>query len=621
MIGVGTLKITERARRYVNDVLTSERLSYGPYTRKFESRFAAFHDCKFAVMTASGTCALLIALAALKNKYGWQDGDEVIVPACTFIATSNIVLQLNMKPVFVDVDSVYYEIDPDKIEAAITERTRCIIPVHLFGHPCDMDRIMTIAKEHKLRVIEDSCETMFTRLNGQSVGSFGDIGCFSTYVAHILTTGVGGLCTTNQPDLAIALRSLMNHGRDAIYLNIDDDKDKSPEELQMIIQRRFSFIQMGYSLRVTELEGALGLAELEDHEAMMKKRWQNGQFLIEKLKPLAEHMQLPSLRPGAGHAFMMFPIVLRHESKTELVRYLEANGVETRDMLPLTNQPYYKEALAINEDDYPVAKWINNNGFYIASHQGLSELEKNHIVDVMTNYFSSKHMLNEKRSLVLLDLQVKESSKVFAESLQDQRFDEYILAASEIDAGVEAHFAGNGFKIIQSKGGKGELLKMAVTASSCENIAILGADGADDPKDVNNLFIKLDQGADLVIASRFLLGGGRETQRASFYRSIGNRFFSFLLDIIFNSNISDCNNLFRAFKKSAYLKLPLTERGESVFFEMTLLAIRQGLKLDEYPTIEREGFPGHYERNRILSAILFCWILFKQLFKPEAVKP
>ena len=175
MIGVGTFKITERARRYINDVLTSERLTYGPYTQKFESRFAAFHDCKFAVMTASGTCALMIALAALKNKYGWTDGDEVIVPACTSLATSNIVLQLNMKPVFVDVDSVYYEIDPEKI-GAITERTRCIIPVHLFGHPCDMDRIMAIAKKHKLRVIEDSCETMFTRLNGKSVGSFGDVG-------------------------------------------------------------------------------------------------------------------------------------------------------------------------------------------------------------------------------------------------------------------------------------------------------------------------------------------------------------------------------------------------------------------------------------------------------------
>ena len=160
---------------------------------------------------------------------------------------------------------------------------------------------------------------------------------------------------------------------------------------------------------------------------------------------------------------------------------------------------------------------------------------------------------------------------------------------------------------------------MAVTASSCENIVILGADGADDPKDVNNLLIKLDQGADLVIASRFLPGGGRQTQRASIYRSIGNRFFSFLLNIGFNSNISDCNNLFRAFKKSAFLSVSVFQSGGRACFEMTLLAIQHGLIIDEYPTIWR-SLPGHYERNRILSAMLFCWILFKQLFKSKAVQ-
>ena len=156
-IGVGTFKITDKQRLYVNDVLNKERLSYGPYSQKFEAKFAAIHDCRFGVMTNSGTCCLQIALAALKNKYNWSDGDEVIVPAVTFVATANIVIQLNMKPVFVDVDPLYYEIDPNLIEPTITNRTRCIIPVHLFGQPCEMDRICDIAKKHNLRIIEDSC--------------------------------------------------------------------------------------------------------------------------------------------------------------------------------------------------------------------------------------------------------------------------------------------------------------------------------------------------------------------------------------------------------------------------------------------------------------------------------
>ena len=387
MIGVGTFKVSPKARQYVNEVLDSERLSYGPFTQKFEDIFAKYHDSKFAVMTASGTCALQIALAALKNKYGWNDGDEVIVPALTFVATSNIVIQMNMKPVFVDVDPVYYEIRPELIEGAITSRTRAIIPVHLFGCPCDMDPIQDIAKKHNLKIIEDSCETMFAKYKGRSVGALGDIGCFSTYIAHILVTGVGGLCTTSDPDLAINIRSLMNHGRDSIYLNINDDNNKTKEELNIIIKRRFRFVQMGYSFRVTELEGALGLAMIEDKDQMIIKRRKNAKELCERLKVFEDRIQLPSVRPESDHSFMMFPIVLRTEAKVALVEHLEHNGVETRDMLPLTNQPYYNNILGVKEDDYPVAKWINNNGFYVACHQDLTPQEIDHIVESFEKFF------------------------------------------------------------------------------------------------------------------------------------------------------------------------------------------------------------------------------------------
>jgi len=387
VIGVGTFKVSPKARQYVNEVLDSERLSYGPFTQKFEDIFAKYHDSKFAVMTASGTCALQIALAALKNKYGWNDGDEVIVPALTFVATSNIVIQMNMKPVFVDVDPVYYEIRPELIEGAITSRTRAIIPVHLFGCPCDMDPIQDIAKKHNLKIIEDSCETMFAKYKGRSVGALGDIGCFSTYIAHILVTGVGGLCTTSDPDLAINIRSLMNHGRDSIYLNINDDNNKTKEELNIIIKRRFRFVQMGYSFRVTELEGALGLAMIEDKDQMIIKRRKNAKELCERLKVFEDRIQLPSVRPESDHSFMMFPIVLRTEAKVALVEHLEHNGVETRDMLPLTNQPYYNNILGVKEDDYPVAKWINNNGFYVACHQDLTPQEIDHIVESFEKFF------------------------------------------------------------------------------------------------------------------------------------------------------------------------------------------------------------------------------------------
>ncbi|MFQ5614973.1 MAG: DegT/DnrJ/EryC1/StrS family aminotransferase [Anaerolineales bacterium] len=179
-IGVGGFTISERAKELVMQVLDSNRLTAGPMMSRFETLIAQSHDCKYGLMSNSGTSALHIALAALREKYGWQDGDEVLVPAITFVATANVVLYNDLKPVFVDVEPQYYDIDPAKIEAKITARTRAIMPVHIGGLPCDMDPILGIARRHNLRIVEDSAECMFVRYKGRPVGSFGDVGCFST---------------------------------------------------------------------------------------------------------------------------------------------------------------------------------------------------------------------------------------------------------------------------------------------------------------------------------------------------------------------------------------------------------------------------------------------------------
>ena len=619
MIGVGTLKITDKHKEYVNDVLKNERLSYGPYIQKFEKDFAALHDCRYALMTNSGTSSLQIALAALKTKYGWKDGDEVIVPAVTFIATSNIVLQNNMKPVFVDVEPVYYEIDPSKIEAAITSKTRCIIPVHLFGCPCDMDPILKIAEKHQLRIIEDSCETMFTQYKSKSVGSFGDVGCFSTYVAHILTTGVGGLCTTNDPDLAIMLRSIMNHGRDSIYINIDDDNNKSDAEMKMIIKRRFRFVQMGYSYRATELEGALGLAELETHEEMMKKRWENGNYFIKELGRFSKYMQMPTIRPESGHAFMMFPIVLKDEKKDALVNYLEKQGIETRDMLPLTNQPFYQQQLGIKEDDYPVAKWINNNGFYIASHQSLSQVQKEYIVKIFEDYFNKKPIKKNETCLVLMSKFENEVSTVkidkFLEGIPADTFSEILLADSSPTNSIAGIFTQKGMRVIHKKNsGKGNMLKEAVTSTFCEFIIVMGMDGSDDSDYLDDILIRLRSGKKMVIGSRFMPGGARYDNRFLSVRSIGNRFFSFLLSMVFNRNISDSNNLYRGFRKDVFQQLNLHEKNEGIMFEMTIKALKNDIVIDEFPVVEKSINISHKRRNRFVSAFHFIWILLKNLF-------
>lgn len=383
-VTVGTLNLDARARELVNQVLLSNRLSYGPMSRQFETNFAQAHDCQYAVMSNSGTSALQIALQTLKELHGWDDGDEVLVPAVTFVATVNVVLHNNLKPVFVDVEDDYYGIQVARLEACITPRTRAIIPVHLFGLPCDMDGVQELAQKHNLKVVEDSCQTMFAGHRGRAVGSLGEIGCFSTYVAHLLVTGVGGVSTTNNPDYAICMRSLMNHGRDSIYLNIDDDSGLTPQELEIVVARRFKFRRSGHSFRVTEMEAALGVAGLESADNMIAKRRANGAFLTQGLKAHADWLQLPQIRANCEHSFMMFPLVVRNQPKQSLVNFLEHRGVETRDMMPLVNQPVYRDL--VQEADFPVAQWLNNNGFYIGCHQDLETSDLNYLLQLFEDY-------------------------------------------------------------------------------------------------------------------------------------------------------------------------------------------------------------------------------------------
>ncbi|MBI5393168.1 DegT/DnrJ/EryC1/StrS family aminotransferase [Candidatus Woesearchaeota archaeon] len=388
-IELGTLQLSQKAKQLVNEVLDSNRLSYGRFSREFEQKFSKIHQCKYGILSNSGTSALHVALAALKEIHNWNDDDEVLVPSITFVATSNIVIHNRMTPVFVDIEKEYYGIDPALIEQKITKRTRAIIVVHLFGMPCAMDAIHAIAKEHNLKIIEDSCETMFARYKDKSVGNLSDIACFSTYIAHLLTTGVGGINTTNNLEYAIKLRSLVNHGRDSIYFSIDDDDNKSADELKEIIAKRFSFVSVGHSFRVTEMEAALGVAQLDAWNDMIAKRRYNGKYLMQKLSHLSRFMQLPKLREGAEHSFMMFPLVLHNEQKQEFVNYLENHGIETRDLMPLINQPIYQKLFNIKYADYPIADWINKNGFYIPCHQDLTQEDLDYIVAVFDNYFNN----------------------------------------------------------------------------------------------------------------------------------------------------------------------------------------------------------------------------------------
>jgi dTDP-4-amino-4,6-dideoxygalactose transaminase len=392
-VRTGTFRATDAMRDLIYEVLESGRISYGPKSQAFERQFAEMHDCRYAVLSNSGTSSLHVALQALKELHGWNDGDYVYVPASTFVATINVVIHNNLTPVFVDIEPLTYGMDPVDLEEILAAadgpgEPRAIIPVHLYGQPCRMTEILEIAMKYDLAVLEDSCEAMGVRHAGAMVGSMGQIGCFSTYNAHLITTGVGGIATTNDAGYAAKMRSLVNHGLDLEELNTDENF--SP---RFYLGRSFRFTHCGHSYRITELEAALGLAQLETFGDMLKIRRRNARHYRAGLNKINEiwnaELFVPDTAVDNEHAWMMFPIVVSpsRSPKSDLVGFLNDRGIETRDMMPVVTQPIYVDL--VDPVDFPTSYWTAKNGFYIGCHQDLSIDDVEYVLEAFRRYFAN----------------------------------------------------------------------------------------------------------------------------------------------------------------------------------------------------------------------------------------
>jgi len=386
----GPFEFTAAMRANVNEMLGNiddelnpkgVRLSPGPFVRAFESQFAEYHERTNGIMTNSGTSALVVALQALKEVEGWADGSEVIVPAITFVATVNAAIHCNLKPVLVDVNADDYTIDTDLINRVVTPHTKAIIPVHIFGLPADMHPIQKIAQTHDLKVVEDACEALGATYSGQPAGGIADIGCFSFYMSHHITAGVGGMAITGNPRWSYKMRSLVNHGWDRDTAPIDQPNFDFDE-----IRARYHFVSIGHSFRATEVEAAIALPQLDTLEENIKRRVDYAKRLSDGLKSFVNKLQLPVSLPNRMNSFMMYPLVVRDGNKWALIAHLEKNGIETREMLPLTNQPCYKGMFW--EDDYPIAQWINKSGFYIGCSQYLTRDHLDYTIEKFGEYFA-----------------------------------------------------------------------------------------------------------------------------------------------------------------------------------------------------------------------------------------
>jgi len=376
-IRLGYSAVAAEAEKAILDVFRSGQFSPGEKVLEFEKKFAKLHKADFGVFVNSGTDALRIALLSMKEAYGWKDDAEVAVPSLTFPATVNVILQANLKPYFVDVSMYDYCLNLENLKRRLETGHKeivGIIPVHLFGQSCD-PRIFKWAEENGVKVLEDSCETILNPIQGEA-------SCYSTYMAHHVTTGVGGLALTNDRVLWSLMLSYANHGRHWGYIP-GGYKTMTGREL---LERRFRFERIGYSCRATEFEAALGLSQLESLDSNVCHRIILADQLKRALRDFPD-LILPVARQS--HTWMMFPIVLAEKSKVkkyDFCLYLEKNGIETRDMMPITNQPCYKNF--VEEDFFSVAKWVNKNGFYISCDPSLRREDVLHIQKVFGGYLT-----------------------------------------------------------------------------------------------------------------------------------------------------------------------------------------------------------------------------------------
>ena len=337
---------------YVTECIHTNWISsQGKFVDRFQDAFAEYLDMPHALSTSSGTAALHLALVAL----GIGPGDEVIVPDLTFGASANVVIHAGARPVFCDVDPYTWTIDVEDAARRITSRTRAIMPVHLYGHPCDMDPLMALAKANKLWVVEDCAESLGATYKGRKAGTFGDVSCFSFFANKVITTGEGGMTVTNHADLHEKMAILRDHG--------------------MSKERRYWHLYPGFNYRMTNMQAAIGLAQLERIESFLNYREVIVKRYDEELGPLPG-VEVPPRADWGKSIFWLYSILVEEErsgiSSTRLAEKLHDYGIETRRLFtPLHGQPAYRDT-GVAKGDFPVAARLHAQGLSLPTSNDLS---------------------------------------------------------------------------------------------------------------------------------------------------------------------------------------------------------------------------------------------------------
>jgi len=353
-------------KKYVLDCLETNWISSaGSYVDRFENEFAQYCGVAHGVSCSNGTTALHLAMLSL----GIKKDDEVIVPNYTMVASLLAILYVGAIPVFIDVEADTGNIDSELIEQSITPKTKAIMVVHLFGHPCDMDPIIKIAKKHKLFTIEDAAEAHGATYKGKKVGNLSDIACFSFYGNKLITTGEGGMVITNLDKLAKQSRYYKN-----LCFPVDGPRNYQHQDI-------------GYNYRLTNIQAALGVAQLENIDRFISARRDNAKRYNQGLSDI-EGLQLPIEKDYAQNVYWMYTVYVDEKkfgmNRDQLMEKLQEKGIGTRKVFyPLHRQPLLKKITTSTNQKFPVTDKLSETGLYLPSGSGLQKSDQDRIIDAL----------------------------------------------------------------------------------------------------------------------------------------------------------------------------------------------------------------------------------------------
>ncbi len=365
MIRVSSPHITDEDVEAVTRVLRSGMLAFGPVGEEFERELARYLGVRHAVAVSNGTAALYLSLKAL----GVGPGDEVLVPDFTFFATASTVLLAGATPVLVDVELETYTVDPSQLEEAFTDRTRAVVPVHLYGHPVDMEQVTKIAGERDAYVVEDSAQALGAEFRGRRVGGLGHAAAFSFYPTKTITTGEGGAVATDDERVADAVKLLRSHGQ----------------------RQRYHHVELGWNLRMSDVQAALGLSQLRRIDRMLERRRALARIYLEELSTVSG-LRLPVEKPWARHAYNLFTVWVEGEgARDRLALFLRERGIETavHYPVPLHRQPALSGARRAR-GCCPNSEEASRHVLSLPLHPGLSESDVLEVSRCVKEFFKSR---------------------------------------------------------------------------------------------------------------------------------------------------------------------------------------------------------------------------------------